>query len=234
MPPDNRWFGRKTITVQVGNTTVTRPIWFFFDPFAMRTIRQNGKREAAWYHYYKESNAVSIMSYFEFDASLGFDVAGEYRPWSDTYWLGIAAVSPAKKPVFNVHVADSYTEEDYPDGEGFGVHAVAKTCVHELWHGIIRRETRSRLLGGLGRPDDDGDGMSDVREGRFGTNPHLKDTCGLANYKGDDGKGDYSGYANEADQELFCRWKEDGIFGVASKDWACPGAQTFHLYREER
>jgi len=231
MPPDNRWFGQKTLTVQVGDVTVTRPVWFFFNPQANRALRQGGKQEAAWYHYYKESNAVPLLASldFGFDASMGNDVAGEYRPWSDTFWLGFAAASPAKIPVFDVNVYNSYSEEEYPDYGGAGVHGVAKTCWHEYWHRTIKKETWPNRWPwyGLGHPDDDGDGLSNAREAELGTNPNKKDTCGLSNYKGLEGHDDYSEYAGYADQELFCRWKTIGVQGDNSKDWS-----SYRLFRE--
>jgi len=49
----------------------------------------------------------------------------------------------------------------------------------------------------------------------------VKDTCGISRYSPD-----YSSYASYADQELFCRWKQAGVRGVASKDWSILGAQS--------
>ena len=48
-----------------------------------------------------------------------------------------------------------------------------------------------------------------------------KDTCGITSYT----ETDYSGYADYADNELFCRWKQNGVLGIVSKDWAWLGAQ---------
>ena len=226
MPPDNRWFGKKTLTVQVGDAAVTRPVWFFFSSSAKRTIRQDGKQEAAWYHYYRESDAVPLLVSlnFEFDPSMAS--AGQYRPWpADSFHLGFSGAAAAMKPVFDVNVYNSYTQEKYPYPEGRGVHAVAQNCWHEYWHRLLMKETWPNRWPwwGLGHSDDDGDGLSNAREVELGTKINQRDTCGLANYVS--GEIIYSGYASYADQELFCRWKQDGILGDASKDWSLDGAQ---------
>ena len=228
MPPDNRWFGPKKITVHVGAVTVTRPVWFFFNPMEDRTIRSSGKKERSWFHYWKESGAVPALANFDYDASLG-DGTAAIHSWSllmgDKYYVGFAADSLVRKSVFDVNISNSYTEESYPNDEGKGIHAVAKYCIHELWHGICRRETRYTWNGGLGYPDPDWDGLSSDREAALGTNPNMKDTCGLSLFT-DSGHGSYSGYASYADQELFCRWKQDDILGDISKDWSAGGTQS--------
>lgn len=84
---------------------------------------------------------------------------------------------------------------------------------------------RSTLLGGLGHTDSDRDGLSDTRELEIGTDPNVNDTCNLSSFTG--GGSNYSGYADYADQELFCRWKQDGNSGDETKDWAFPGMQAF-------
>jgi len=131
-----------------------------------------------------------------------------------------------KKAVFDVNIPNSYTEEDYPNGEQGGVHSVAKNCAHELWHGILDRAVRWTLFGGLGHPDSDGDYLSDTREAQLGTKPNVKDTCGISLYTG--GLVNYSIYASYADQELFCRWREHDVQGDNSKDWS-----TWRLEREQ-
>jgi len=232
MPPDNRWFGQKTLTVQVGDVTVTRPVWFFFNPHATRTTRGLfGKTEEAWFHYYKESGAVPLLAEldFEFDSSLGASTPAQHR-WNhltgtSTYYVGFAAERGIRKSTFNVNVSNSYSETNYFGDEGKGIHAVAKYCKHERWHGELRKEIRSTLLGGFGHPDDDGDKLSNAREAELGTNPNVKDTCGISLYT-DSGHADYSGYASYADNELFCRCKQDGVLGDAAKDWAAGGAQA--------
>ena len=217
MPPDNRWFGKKKITIQVGNQIVTRPVWFFFNSRSKLTLRQGGKKEVAWFHYFKENDAVPSLSYFEYDDS----VSGGLQTWDpffgDRYYVGYAA-DYTKKSVFNVNVPNSYTEENYPKEEGSGAHGVAKTCVHELWHSLLNREVRWVLLGGLGHPDSDGDYLSGTREAELGTNPNVKDTCGISLYT--DGPISYSIYTSYADQELFCRWREYNVQGNDSKDWS--------------
>jgi len=70
-------------------------------------------------------------------------------------------------------------------------------------------------------PDDDRDGLSNDREATLGTNPNVKDTCGIASHCVE-----YNDYANYADEELFCRVKQDGILGDASKDWSLNGVQS--------
>ena len=60
--------------------------------------------------------------------------------------------------------------------------------------------------------------MSDEREAELGTKINQRDTCGLANYTG--AGISYSGYAGYADQELFCRWKQDNVLGNDAKDWS--------------
>ena len=67
-----------------------------------------------------------------------------------------------------------------------------------------------------------GDWLSDAREAELGTKPNVRDTCGISRYTLGDGT-DYSGYARYADQELFCRWKQNGALGDASKDWSFGG-----------
>jgi len=49
-----------------------------------------------------------------------------------------------------------------------------------------------------------------------------KDTCGISSFHPF-----YSEYASYADQELYCRWKQDGKLGNDSKDWS-----SFRLERE--
>jgi hypothetical protein len=78
--------------------------------------------------------------------------------------------------------------------------------------------------GGAGMPDSDGDGLSDDREIEIGTDSTVKDTCNIASYTKDGAN--YSGYASEGDQELFCRLKQDGVLGDESNDWAFPGMQA--------
>ena len=64
--------------------------------------------------------------------------------------------------------------------------------------------------------------MSNAREAELGTKTNVKDTCGISRYNSE-----YSKYANYADQELFCRWKQGGApKGNVSKDWAISGAQA--------
>ena len=62
--------------------------------------------------------------------------------------------------------------------------------------------------------------MRNAREAELGTRPNVRDTCGLSRYSPE-----YSIYASYADQELFCRWKQDGVMGDVSKDWAWGGTQ---------
>ena len=225
MPPDNRWFGKKTLTIKVGNETVVRPVWVFFTNLeaAPRTTRGLfGKKEAQWFNYYLESRAVPGMADFIYNASMKKKGEHSWTPGiGDEYVLGYAAILPADKPVFNVNVANSYSEMPYPYPEGLGVHAVAKICAHEGWHAKLSREVRWKILGGDGKSDSDGDGLSDDREEELKTNPNVKDTCGISLYCIE-----YSDYASYADQELFCRWKEIEVQGEASKDWALNGAQS--------
>jgi len=226
MPPDNRWFGKKKITVQVGDTTVTRPVWFFFNPHADRILRQGGKKERAWFHYYKVDRVVSALADmdFEFDMSLPIGTPALHS-WNaisnDRYYVGPGTYDmPAMKPLYNLSVfGDSYGEEHYPLEEKKAIHHLAKYCEHEFWHDVLTGETRWPF--GLGHADADGDGMSDAREAEFGTSFILKDTCGLSRYSPE-----YSSYASYADQELFCRVKQGlAPLGDESKDWAYLGAQ---------
>ncbi|MCL1919724.1 MAG: hypothetical protein FWG50_01395 [Kiritimatiellaeota bacterium] len=225
MPPDNRWFGKKKITVQVGDATVTRPVWFFFLAPANRTIRQGGEMECAWFHYWKEGRVVPAFTDmgFEFDATLTVAAKYVWSPlWGTKYYVGRWSHSQiAMKPVFDVNVPGSYTEENYPNGEGkVGAHTLAKLCEHEWWHDRLDNEVRLPPFG-LGRWDRDGDGLSNAREAELGTKINRKDTCGLANFDPT-----YSKYADYADQELFCRWKEiTAPKGNPSKDWSSGGAQ---------
>lgn len=208
----------------MGSTILTRPVWFFFNPYAIRTTRQGGKQEEAWFHYYKEGGVVLALKDmdFEFDASLG--VVAQHR-WSmssgDKFYVGpITYDVPAIKPIFDVNaVGDSYSEEHYPENEKKNIHHLAKYCEHEFWHSAIRGETRWPF--GLGHADSDGDNLSNAREAELGTNPNVKDTCGLSRYAVD-----YGDYASYADEELFCRWKQGfAPRGNVSKDWSIVGAQ---------
>jgi hypothetical protein len=218
MPPDNRWFGQKKITVKIGNDTIaTQPIWFFFNPTAERTIRGwFGKTEQAWFHYWKESGAVLALEYFEYNASLANDVAAKYS--NGQYYIGPKAQTSVQKPDFDVNNPNSYNEVSYPNNQGIRIHAVAKYCIHELWHGELEKE----IL--VGRIDSDNDGLNNIREAEIGTNPNVKDTCGLSSFMG--GGANYSNYANYADEELFCRWQQDGKLGDISKDWSAGGMQS--------
>ena len=160
---------------------------------------------------------------FEFDASL--DVDAQYS-WTllmgDRFFVGPDAVRmPAMKPVFDVNSTNSYSEVDYPEDERYEAHHLAKHCYHEIWHYILDGEV-GRVYG-QGHTDSDGDQLSDVREAEIGTNPNLKDTCGISRFS----NGDYSIYKGYADQELFCRWKEIDIKGNDAKDWS-----NIRLFRE--
>ena len=222
MPPDNRWFGQKKIIVQIGNETITRPVWFFFIAKAERPLRQGGKKEEAWFHYYKDGGVVPNLEKFEFDISLEY--LGTYSRGKYTIGPKAYARTTARKPVFNVNaVGDSYSEVNYPKEEKFGLHNVAKICAHECWHGILAKEVGWIIWGGLGHLDSDRDRLSDAREMELGTKPNVKDTCGISRYTGD--INDYILYASYADNELFCRWKQNGILGDVSKDWAFLGTQ---------
>ena len=226
MPPDNRWFGQKTLTVQVGDVTVTRPVWFFFNPYATRTNRQGGKQEHAWFHYYKEGRVVLALANldFEFDIAMAKPAAHSWDAiWGDRYYVGPLALSAAMKPVFDVTaIGDSYSEVHYPDDEKKPLHHLSKYCDHEFWHAVLRGETRWPF--GLGHADSDGDNLSNVREAELGTNPNLKDTVGISRFQGDS---NYSGYASYADEELFCRVKQGfAPKGQESKDWSIWGVQS--------
>jgi len=226
MPPDNRWFGQKKITVQVGNQIVIRPIWFFFHTAANRINRQGGKMEFAWFHYYKGDRVVPALEDmgFEFDDTLAVNAKYTYSlPFGNRYYVGPRThLHVAQKSVFDVNDPNSYSEVDYPNKEGKGAHAVAKLCEHEWWHAVLDGEVRWLIFGGLGHADSDWDWLSNDREAEFGTNPNVKDTCGLLNYDPD-----YNVlYSSYADQELFCRWKEIiAPKGNAAKDWALNGTQ---------
>jgi hypothetical protein len=229
MPPDNRWFGKKKITVQVGNETIVRSVWLFFYPQAPRFTRQGGKKEEAWFHYYKEGGVVPALANqdFEYDDNLGGGVIAAYK-WNilgGRYYVGPETyLALAKKPVFNVNAAvDSYSEENYPKDEQYPIHHIAKYCEHEFWHDVLEGEVRWPF--GLGHADRDGDGLSNAREAEIGTKRRVKDTCGISRFNPGDGT-DYSSYAGYADQELFCRWKQ-GLApkGNVFKDWSIIGAQ---------
>ena len=221
MPPNNDWFGEKSVTVTVqGNTCAIRSVWFFF---YVQAVRNNfdGSKMAAWYHYWKDG-AVPALTTFVYDHNLPDLAQHRWNPFfGDKYYIGFGAWTGVEKPVFDV-VAGTYTETPYPDYKGVGIHGVAKLCAHEQWHGVLEKETRSVLLGGYGHTDTDGDGLSDAREDEIGTDPTVKDTCNLSSYTG----ADYSVYVDYADQELFCRWKQEGILGDESKDWSIPGMQS--------
>ena len=113
MPPDNRWFGKKKITVQVGNTTVIRPVWFFFLAPATRITRQEGKMEYAWFHYWKEDNVVPALKAlnFEFDETLTVNAKHTFfLAFGDRYYVGRQTYRHiATKSVFDVNVPNSYT-----------------------------------------------------------------------------------------------------------------------------
>jgi hypothetical protein len=163
---------------------------------------------------------------FEYVHDLGAETVAEYK-WTplggDSYKIACSATpGPTEKPVFNT-TAHTYTEEDYPGYQSWGIHAVAKICAHEKWHGTLSKDVRATFWGGLGHVDSDDDGLSDVRELEIGTDPNDKDTCNLSSFTG----ADYSVYADYADEELFCRWKQDGHSGDETMDWAFTGMQSF-------
>ncbi len=69
--------------------------------------------------------------------------------------------------------------------------------------------------------DSDGDGLIDSRELELGTNIKIRDTYNLSAHADE-----YKDYADYADQELYCRWKQEGVEADdESKDWAFPGTQ---------
>jgi hypothetical protein len=229
MPPDNTWFGEKNVNVTVNSSfTEDHPVWVYFYVLEVRERLSDGKQIAAWYFYWKQG-AVTILNDFEYVHDLGTGTAAQHN-WTlfggDTYKIAYcAATAGAMKPVFDT-TAHTYTEDEYADHQGDGIHGVAKLCAHEKWHGVLNREVRSTLLGGLGHADSDDDGLSDTRELEIGTDPNVKDTCNLSGFT--EGGADYSGYADYADEELFCRWKQDGNSGDESKDWAFPGMQAYN------
>ena len=224
-------------------------MWVFFttSETVLRTIRQGDKKEAPWYHYFKENGTVPVLKNlnFEYDASLPKGVAGKYIPESDTLVLGFSAAMPATKPVFGVDATGKhyYREEHYSSDnkyEAAGVHAVTKNCWHEYWHRTLIKETypNKSPYYGLGYQDDDGDELSNDpranREAELGTKPKKKDTYGLSKYKGIEGNSNYSGYAGYADAELYCRWKEITYQGDNSKDWSQHRLNREHLANQPK
>ena len=211
------------VTVKFDGFQIDRKIRIFFMTTAMRPTIDNKTDEPAWYYYWK-MGAVPDLILFEVD--LKHDYC--YHTWSkhegDRYFVDKNAWEIARQSVFNV-TAGTYTEKDYPDGKGTGIHSVAKLCKHELWHGILDKEVRAVKQEGLGLPDKDKDRLSDEREIEIGTDPDKKDTCNLSGYNY--GGTSYKNYKSYADQELFCRWKQDGVLGVESKDWSSTGKQSY-------
>jgi hypothetical protein len=226
MPPDNDWFGQKKITIQVGDETIIRPMWFFYLAPAKRYTRQGGKLERAWFHYFKDGGAVPALAFRNFEYNELLDAVAQYE-WhltnGEKYSVGPQAYySEAMKPVFGVDATGKYfyEEEQYPEDERETVHHLAKFCRHEYWHCLLHGEVRK--VGGLGHPDSDGDRLSDKREAELGSDPNKRDTFGLVNFDPEN----YSSYKNYADHELFARWKQDeSPKGDVSKDWSEGGAQ---------
>jgi len=229
MPPDNRWFGKKTLTIQIGSETVTRPLWCFYHAEANRHIRQGGKMEYAYFHYWKVGGAVPLLAQlnFAFDDTLQANAAYTWDNLTkkETFRVGRSLNQlDLPKSKFIVGVPDSYDEEPYPtEDEATGIHALMKACWHEYWHQVFRNETRW-WPDGLGYTDWDGDGLWTNREKELGTKRFNVDTYGLSRYA--DAEGAYKIYYLYADQELFCRIKEiTAPKGDPTKDWSQNGAQ---------
>jgi len=86
------------------------------------------------------------------------------------------------------------------------------------WRHFGKRRKRIR------HTDPGRDELSNAREAELGTNPNVKDTCGISHFLGDPS---YSKYASYADEELFCRVKQGfASKGQESKDWSIWGAQS--------
>lgn len=232
LPPNNSWFGQKSVAITAGDHEEIRPVWVYFDVASKRPHISDGKNIAAWYHYWKQG-AVAALSDFEYVDSLGEGVLARHTHTllGEKFEIAFIAAFGIEKPVIVTNgVAMSYSQVPYPDGEGLGIHGVAKTCAHEKFHAILRREVRSPLLGGLGLPDDDGDGLSNAREAEISTDPSLSDTFGLSLYS-DEGA-NYSRYADYADQELYCRIKVEEELGNVPDDWAFTGTQDYTHFGE--
>jgi hypothetical protein len=227
-PPDNTWFGDRMVTVSIGGLTFVRPLRVFFKASGGVYRRQSDDPEkcvATWFYYWRLGAVPELLTRgFHYDQSL---VCQAQHGWSgtggDTFTIGPSAHAGTGKPIFDV-TTGNYHEAMYPDGQGEGIHGVAKLCRHEYWHSVLRREVRATLYGGMGHADQDHDGLSDTREAEIGTNPLLADTCLIASYCAE-----YAEYAPEGDQELFCRWKQDGVLGDETKDWSHTGKQSIFL-----
>lgn len=225
MPPDNTWFGDKTVSVKHENFSVDRKIRIFFMTNTLRPSADKKQTdEPAWYYYWK-MGAVPKLILFEYDPKGDAPSHTWNKYQGDRYFINRDAYLIIRQSVFDVTPPGTYTEKVYPNGKGTGIHSVAKYCEHELWHGILEKEVRPVKQGGLGYSDRDGDGLSNDREREIGTDVNKKDTCNLSAYKS--GGTSYKDYKDYADQELFCRWKQDGVLGVESKDWSNTGKQSY-------
>jgi hypothetical protein len=228
LPPDNSFFGDKTIKVTLDkNNIAERKMRMFFQISAMRKL-DDGTEVPTWYYYWKQG-AVPDLKGFEYDpksSALAEGGSWVYDPLTQTqhFYVTKGALEVTESVVVN----GKYSEKSYGDGKGTGIHAVAKICRHETYHSILYFETLPVALGGLGLPDDDNDGLCNEREREIGTSTIDCDTFHLSEYTG--GGANYSEYYSKGDRELYCRLKQNGALGVERLDWSSLGKQSYLKY----
>ena len=222
MPPDNRWFGKKGITVGIGEMLIiSRPVTFCFNSNAESKLLNNNK-VAAWYYYYIRAAAVSGLQEFNYvdvigqPATDGSAVQAKWRIWYNDFQIARAAILHIQKAVI---VDNKYTETDYENFLGWGCHGVAKICEHEKWHKQLASEIRVVIHplpnGGHYETNNDavGDGLTDERELEIESDPTAPDSF------------EFGPYSSGQDEEVFCRLMQKAL-GVESLDWFITGPQV--------
>jgi hypothetical protein len=229
-PDDYSIFGKQENKISLylhGKKIGNYSYWLYFDSNGERK-NLDGSKEKTWFFYWRQS--VTTLSRFKW----GGDIAGLYLyhpiTGSEELFVGLEATS-TRKSIFDT-TAKTYTEDSYSPNLflGGGVNAVAKSCIHEMWHQQLYTEIRRGTIyeqgpKGMFIPrclvDSDGDDLPDEREMEIGTDLTDRDTCNLSKYVR--AGLSYSSYANHADNELFCRWKEWNAEANPEYDWSVGG-----------
>jgi hypothetical protein len=171
-----------------------------------------------WFEYWKDDGAVPglAQSYVKYGNFSDPAIIGGFSPLTHNITIGdAAALSDHSYTVPKVDSCPGYT---FPGASGIDLTAI--TLSHEGKH-----KTNDENWHAFGpwflKTDTDHDGIPDDYEASTTkTDPKDADTCNLA------GVFSAPDYANYGDDELTARLAEQGVSGVASKDWANPGKQT--------
>jgi len=227
MPPGNRWFGKKTLVLSIGDQLVIRrKVTCSFDSDTEYKKLFGDSKVTAWYYYYVLEQVVPGLDKFYYSEEY-LDLLGGvacYHYYLKLFFISKDAALKVQKKAFIV--ADKFTETDYPINLAIGSHGVAKVCRHEEWHKQLDEEIQREWVpspagsGGTWRVlnDDDGDLLCNEREKELRSDPDIIDSFELTSM--------YSAYSTYADCEVFCRLMEkDEVLGVESKDWLTTGPQ---------